>query len=127
MSKLKENFMLYNQNLKEQRTRSISKLCNSVELCFTLFITVFLFTKISSFFYVILFIGILYCIRVVHIYFIIASTIKLKILYFSMIFFQVIVSLFLFYKVNPLLFMIGIIMMLVAFPFLFAKLEKLDK
>ena len=122
---VKEKLQNYEEKLKASNRRSLSRICNCTEGAFLLAMTIYVVGNMNAWTILMLAICVFLIFRIIHIYITITSSLDIRLLYFGMIFCEIVLSVIGFFYTPILLFLGLIFAMLIGFPFLFHKLSLL--
>lgn len=122
---VKEKLQNYEEKLKASNRRSLSRICNCTEGAFLLAMTIYVVGNMNAWTILMLAICVFLIFRIIHIYITITSSLDIRLLYFGMIFCEIVLSGIGFFYTPIFLFLGLIFAMLIGFPFLFHKLSLL--
>ena len=122
---VKEKLQNYEEKLKASNRSSLSRICNCTEGAFLLAMTIYVVGNMNAWTILMLAICVFLIFRIIHIYITITSSLDIRLLYFGMIFCEIVLSGIGFFYTPILLFLGLIFAMLIGFPFLFHKLSLL--
>lgn len=127
--KTKREFMHdYNEKLRKNKVKTLSKMCNAAFLSVLLLLIAYFQILAKAFgptFFICLLFGVLMVIRLIYIYLLAADCLVYKLLYFGMILMISVLTAIGFYMVPFSLYILMIAMILIVFPFIFHKLSQL--
>lgn len=120
----------YNEKLREQKVKSLSRICNGTFLAVICFLIAYIRITVSAFgvgILCFLILGLLMILRTAYIYVLIADRLLLKLLYFGMMLMVSVGTVLGFFMISPIAYLFMLCVMLLSFPFLFYKLSSMKK